>query len=352
MPGWDRPVNSCHGHGAISAGHPADAFGKLFRVLLSLLWGDQLVQVTQRKRWPIPGKLNLAICVVQIAAFAAVFWATSQATSWWQIGLLAGLFAILGNSIYSLVHEAEHGMLHPNRTANDLLGTVLALLFPAPYHLIRQGHLGHHLRNRSDDEAFDLYFDGEQPLWKWLELYGIITGFYWGIVVLSNVVVLFCPFVLKRRFFEFDRSSAAFMESLNPRYWRLIQLEAVAAVVLHTALVVGLGISPWRYLAVYFGFGFSWSAMQYVHHYGTERDVLLGARNLWLFAPIDWLWLHHNWHRTHHRHPTVPWLYLPSIGRQEDPQRGFLLRHYMRMWRGPRHTSEHVENRYSGRVIH
>jgi fatty acid desaturase len=138
---------------------------------------------------------------------------------------------------------------------------------------------------------------------------------------------------------------------LNPRYWRIIQLEALAAVAFHSSIVLMLGIPVWRYFAVYCGFGFSWSAMQYVHHYGTERDVLLGARNLWLFAPIDWIWLHHNWHRTHHRHPTIPWIYLRSVGEREDPQREFLLWHYLRMWRGPKSASDHVENRYAGRVI-
>ena len=48
---------------------------------------------------------------------------------------------------------------------------------------------------------------------------------------------------------------------------------------------------------MYGGFGFMWSAMQYVHHYGTERHVTRGARNLWLFGPIDLVWLNHNWHR-------------------------------------------------------
>jgi len=55
-------------------------------------------------------------------------------------------------------------------------------LIDAPYHLLRQGHLCHHQANRSDDEAFDLYFDGV----KWLKFYGIITGIYWVMVVLSN----------------------------------------------------------------------------------------------------------------------------------------------------------------------
>jgi hypothetical protein len=47
----------------------------------------------------------------------------------------------------------------------------------------------------------------------------------------------------------------------------------------------------------------------------------------------------------------VPWIHLPHIGRREDPERGFLPWHYLRMWRGPRRATDHVENRYAGRVI-
>jgi fatty acid desaturase len=305
----------------------------------------------EQTQFPIPARLNLSIIACQIAAMFALFHGAARATHWWQLALLTVTFAVVGNSVYSIIHEAEHRMLHPNPKINDLLGAAMALFFPAPYHLIRQGHLGHHQRNRSDDEAFDLYFENEKRSLRWIQLYSILTGMYWVMVACSNIVVLVCPFLLKRRFFEFNRPGAAFMESLNPIYWRMIRLEGLLAILLHTLIVWGLGIPPLNYAIVYFGFGFSWSAMQYVHHFGTERHVLLGARNLWFFGPIDWIWLHHNWHRTHHRHPTVPWVYLPRVGRDQDPAREFLPWHYLRMWRGPRCTDEHVENKYSGRII-
>jgi len=305
----------------------------------------------EHDRHPIPAVRNLLIIAVQLAATFSIFYAAACATAIWQVFLLAAAFGIVGNSIYSVIHEAEHRMLYPGRRVNDFLGAAMALLFPAPYHLIRQGHIGHHQRNRSDDEAFDLYFDGENVFLRRVQLYGIVTGAYWFVVALSNVLVLVAPFLFRRQHFEFNRPSAAMMESLNPDHWGLIRLEAALAILLHAAIVFALGI-PWlHYLIVYFGFGFSWSAMQYVHHYGTERHVLLGSRNLWIFAPLDWLWLHHNWHRTHHRHPTVPWVYLPRLGSSEDPHREFLLFHYLQMWRGPRRTEEHVENRYAGRII-
>lgn len=299
----------------------------------------------------IPSVLNAVVIAVQLAAIAACIQAARTVQTATGLLLLAAAFAVIMNSVYAVIHEAEHRMLFTRRRVNDAAGVVMALFFPAPFHLLRQGHLGHHMRNRSDDEAFDLYFDGEHPVWKRLQLYGILTGMYWLVAVLANVVVLAFPFVLRRENFEFDRPSAAFMDALNPRYTGVIRAEAIAVIVLHSALVWSLGIPLRNYAAMYAGFGFSWSAMQYVHHFGTTRHVLEGARNLWIWGPIDAVWLNHNWHLTHHKHPTVPWIHLPHIGRRENPERGFLPLHYLSMWRGPRKAGERVKNRYAGRII-
>jgi fatty acid desaturase len=301
----------------------------------------------------IPTRANVAIIVCQLAALAGCFYAVAHVDHWWSIGVLAIVFGIVMNSAYSVIHEAEHAMLFPRRRWNDLAGVVMALFFPAPFHLIRQGHLGHHLRNRSDDEAFDLYFEDDHPIWRWLVLYGILTGCYWIVVVLSNVVFLVAPFAINKKYWEFDRPSEALFESLNPRYRRLIQLEALSAILLHTLIVWAFGIHLLNYAVMYFGFGLTWSSMQYVHHYGTERHVTRGARNLWIFGPLDALWLNHNWHRTHHEHPTVPWKHLPKLSATEvvQYQRSFLPLAYLRMWRGPRLASDHVENKFSGQII-
>jgi len=104
-----------------------------------------------------------------------------------------------------------------------------------------------------------------------------------------------------------------------------------------------------HYLAVMFGFGFVWSAMQYAHHYGTVRDVQKGAMNLKTFGFLDRIWLNHNWHLNHHMSPTVPWCtcqLFPSRTRRER-----LVKAYLREWRGPKFSDEHVENRYAGKVI-
>ncbi|HET9301106.1 MAG TPA: fatty acid desaturase, partial [Candidatus Polarisedimenticolaceae bacterium] len=105
------------------------------------------------------------------------------------------------------------------------------------------------------------------------------------------------------------------------------------------------------YFAVMFGFGFTWSAMQYAHHYGTVRDVQKGAMNLRTFRLLDLVWLNHNWHLNHHLRPTIPWIYLPSLSATSET-RGSLLRAYLREWKGPQASTVRVENRYAGKVIH
>jgi fatty acid desaturase len=304
-----------------------------------------------RARNEIPSALNCAIILVQLAGIGMCLRFAQSTNGGWGMVALTVAFGVLMNSVYAIIHEADHRMLLSNRRMNDAGGVLMSLFFPAPFHLLRQGHLGHHLRNRSDDEAFDLYFDGEHPAWKCLQLYGTLTGFYWLVVVASNFVVLVCPFVLRRDYFEFDRPSAAFMDALNPQYQRIITIEALTTIALHVTLVWWLAIPVLTYAVMYAGFGVSWSAMQYVHHFGTTRHVLEGARNLWIWRPLDRLWLNHNWHLTHHKHPTVPWIHLPRIGRAENPEREFLPIHYLRMWKGPRKATDHVENRYAGRVI-
>ena len=304
-----------------------------------------------REFFRTPDALNAIIVIAQLTAIFACFYAASVIEAGWILALLAVAFALLMVSVYSIIHEAEHGVLFRPPSLNTAGGIVMAAFFPAPFHLLRQGHIGHHLRNRSDDEAFDLWFEGESPAWKWIQLVGILTGGFYAMVVLGNFVVLVLPFLLRRRWFGFDRPTAAFMEALNPKYARTIQLEAAGIIVLHVAIVWLLRIPILHYLALYAAFGFLWSALQYVHHYGTERHVTRGARNLWISWPIDKLWLNHNWHRTHHEYPTVSWLYLEKVGRQAGDDRRFLPWAYLKMWAGPRRAIESVQNRFAGKVI-
>lgn len=303
------------------------------------------------KEHRIPARLNLCIAAAQLLALLCLLWTAGRVTQWWAVGLAALGYGIVMNSAYAMLHEAEHGILHPQRRVNDFTGAVLTLFFPAPFHLIRQGHLGHHLRNRSDDEAFDFYFEGESRVWRFLQLYGILTGFFWCVILLSNVFAVFFPSLLRPKAYAFDRATSAMLASFNPRFLPLVRLEALAAILLHATLIWLWAIPLAHWFATLAGFGILWSAMQYVHHFGTNRDVVKGAVNLRTFRLLDWIWLNHNWHLHHHLSPTVPWLYLPRMTAEDATSPGSLLLAYFRMWRGPRLTHEHVENRYAGKLI-
>jgi fatty acid desaturase len=159
------------------------------------------------------------------------------------------------------------------------------------------------------------------------------------------------PTLLQPKYANFDRPTAAFLASLNPRFRWLIRGEALSVFFLH-GMIIWLENIPWsNYLIVLFGFGFTWSAMQYVHHFSTIRDVQMGARNLKTFFWLDALWLNHNWHLNHHKNPTVPWNYLPTLYAETESSRGNLFWAYLKMWRGPQPATERVENYYAGVVI-
>lgn len=303
-----------------------------------------------REALPIPARLNLVLTAAVLAALCALLWLAARGGAW-QLAACALAWSLVMNSAYALLHEAEHGILHPHRVVNDTAGALLALFFPAPFHLLRQGHLGHHLRNRSDDEAFDFHFEGESPLWKRLQLYGILTGFFWLVIVLGTALTAIWPGLLRLRKFPADRPTEALLESLNHRFLPLVWLESAAAVALHAGLILAWDIPLTHWMALLASFGFLWSAMQYVHHFGTERDVLNGARNLRTWRWLDALWLHHNWHARHHRRPTVPWIHLPALEEGPGEPRGRLFPAWLRMWRGPRFTRHRVQNRYAGRLI-
>jgi fatty acid desaturase len=313
--------------------------------------GSVSVPPASTSHFPIPARLNLCIAALQFGALAALLIIAGRVAFWPGVPLLALAYALVMNSAYLMLHEAEHGMLHPNRTINDLTGTLLALFFPAPFHLLRQGHLGHHVRNRTDDEAFDFYFAGDNRLWKHWAFYNILWGGFWLCIALSNLALPFRPRLWSPKAASFDRPTVALMESLNPRYDRLIRLEALGLFALHGALIAFAGVPLLHWAVIVGAFGVTWSSMQYMHHYGTERDVHHGARNLRTWRWLDVLWLNHNWHQRHHEQPHVPWIHLPHLERGPDAPRESMTRAWLRQWRGPKPAGERIVNPHAHRTI-
>ena len=108
------------------------------------------------------------------------------------------------NSVYSIIHEAEHAMLFPNRGANESFGILMALVLsrvstPALKDISAIIYETGQMMRRL------MYFNGDNVVWKFMVWFGILTGMYYVLVVISNVIAAFVPFILDRRHFKIDR---------------------------------------------------------------------------------------------------------------------------------------------------
>ncbi len=289
----------------------------------------------------IPQRLNLVLVVLVVAALTTLLLlATHLPLIWLPVG--CAVFAILHFTAYCLLHEAEHGLLMTSVRWNNAAGILLGLFFPAPFFLLRQGHLGHHARNRTDTEAFDFYREGENKWIRRFQMYGTLTGIWWLVVALSPLFVLLWP--LPRPFLPRDLPTQTLIRSFDPASLPWIRLQAIVVFAFHAALILG-GADILGYAAFYLAAGLLWSSQQY----RTPRQIVLGAKNVRTFAWLDALWLNHNWHLNHHISPQTPWTALPSV--PNDSVRVPMHKAYFEMWRGPVLTNETVSDPNEGQVF-
>lgn len=292
-------------------------------------------QTRRRSRYPIPASLNLALCVAQIGGSAGILIWASHTASLWQVILAALLFSYLMQMGFSLLHEAEHNKLHPNRTVNDGFGFVLAAMFPGSYQLMKVAHLNHHKVNRSDAELVDYIQPGESRWLKTCQYYALIHGLIWLSAPLVTLFIALVPGKLLSAFFNHAEGSAvsrylAFIQEVGASR---VRLETLGSLVLWWAFIAVAGITWEALIWCYAAFGFSWSSQQYVYHVRTPRHLIEGAYDLKLAKPLQWLYLNFNYHRAHHRAAGVPWLYMADLY-DEQPTRPYL-QTYLQLWKPP-----------------
>jgi fatty acid desaturase len=288
---------------------------------------------------PIPNGLNTAILIIVVAGAIALLWLGSYLDRWYEVLLVGIAFSYLMLTDYALLHESAHGNLHSNYLPNRVLGTIAGFLFPCPYSLLRASHQGHHLRNRTDYEMFDLYYDGDSRLVRYVQWYGILCGFFWPWIPLGAVLFSLCPSMLRARIFQRARSSSYLLGDIRTAEIRAIRLETLANIVLFAGLFWALNLRWQNTLVLYACFAFNWSTRQYVGHAFSKRDVVDGAWNLRHNRLMSFLLLHNEWDLNHHRRPDVPWLYLPKLGSPKAAERSYV-RQYLRLWTGPRLATE------------
>jgi fatty acid desaturase len=288
---------------------------------------------------PIPTRLNLALVIAVFGLAVFLLWLGSYVERWWAVLAVGVAYSYLLLTNYALLHEATHGNLAPSPWLNYLLGLITGALFPIPFSMIRTTHQGHHLRNRTDFEMFDLYYDSDWRLLKYGQWYGILCGLFYPWIPLGAVLFALCPGVLRTRIFRRARSSRHLLGDIRDREVQLIRVELLGIVAFFAAGAWLLELRWQNTLVLYACFSFNWSTRQYIGHAFSRRDVQEGAWNLRANPLLGWLLLHGQYDLNHHRHPEVSWYYLPRLTRSDDPRPSYLWQ-YWRQWLGPRRASE------------
>jgi fatty acid desaturase len=288
---------------------------------------------------PIPARLNVAITVAVVASAVGLLWLGSHVEAWYAVLAVGVVFSYVFLTNYALLHEASHGNLHPDTRVNYWLGFVTGAFFPMPFSLIRSTHQGHHLRNRTDFEMFDLYYPTDNRFLKCGQWYSILCGLFWPVVPLGAVLFAVCPAVLRTRGFRAARSSSYILGDIRTAQVRAIRGEVVMIAGTFVALAWLLELRLINTLVLYACFSINWSTRQYVGHAFTRRDVIEGAWNLRHNPIMTWMLLHGEYDLNHHRRPDVPWYYLPRLSPPGE-RRPSYARHYWRQWLGPRPVTE------------
>jgi fatty acid desaturase len=283
----------------------------------------------------MPERLNWLILGASMVATAACLWLASHAP-WWAALAAALAFALVNNTPFALMHEAVHGVGAATRRRNYALGLIAGWPFPTSFSMQRTAHLGHHARNRTDQELYDYYLPGESRTMRNVWLYGgNLLGAYWFCIPLSNALYLLAPGLYRSRLFV-ERIAPAmgfgpYVRDLAGLPPGVVWLEIAAAFGYQLLLWRILGLTWQGWLLCHWFFAMHWSALQYVDHAWSARDVVEGAWDLGVFAPVRWLSLNYHYHRAHHRQPSAPWTELPRLAAHDGQPTFWQV--YCSLWR-------------------
>jgi len=284
--------------------------------------------------------LNLFLLVVTTGSAMALQTLAAGVESWGALVLCGGAFAVTLVTLYTLFHEAAHGLAHPTPWVNRWMGRTLGVFFGVPFSFFRHGHLGHHRRNRTDSEMFDLYYETDNRLVKRLILWSILAGFFYVVFVLLGLALLVAPRPLIRWAKGLGMATNAYVIGSMPGdLLPSIRGEMVLILAAQGALFVAFGWRLESFLVLYGCHAVFWSAQDYARHAFSPRDILNGAHNLRRNRLVSWIFLNNNLHKAHHRNPRVSWLHLPGLVTEQEMGPP-LWKNYLRMLKGPELAAE------------
>ncbi len=283
------------------------------------------MQASLSREAAVPAALNLVLAVMLIAAnltLLLVMPALLESTS--PLLLLPAYLLLILATVphWATLHEAIHGRLLPWPRANEALGRLLAILFGAPYAVLRFGHLSHHALNARATERPE-FFDPTRRSWLGAALVyypRLLFGLYTVEAVSGPLSLLprrLLRPIVRRLFYEGDPEAAGMADRAERQLLatgrlRRIRLDALATLAL-VLLSLWLYGPWWPWLAgAFLGRAFLVSFMDNAPHYeGPLADPDQGY-DLRIPQPLGALILSSNLHGTHHRHPALPWTALQA----------------------------------------
>ena len=299
---------------------------------------------------------NVAVMAGAILMCCACMWVVSH-TSSLPLAMVAAIgFGLFNNTLFSLMHEAVHGMFHGKRSVNEFAGFVAAAFFPTIFPIQRLSHMTHHKNNRSSVERFDYYEADDFHFLKVAQWYSILTGLYWLFIpVFATVYALFGNLIPWQKLVATDgtlgrqTSAKPYFESLQLIPMWQIRMGFALTLCVQALMIWGLDLSLWGWAACYVAFGLMWSSLQYADHAFSPLDNIKGTWNLRVNGLVRLAYLNYHFHQCHHRDITIPWRFLPEAERPDDRSIAFKDMLYF-MWSGPRLTPgavipEHVSRR-------
>jgi fatty acid desaturase len=288
--------------------------------------------------FPVPQKLNFLMLCLALSCGILSLYVASHSDFSITIIPCAIVFSFAMVTNYALLHEAVHSKLLVNPRFNHFFGTLTALFFPTSFHLLRKNHLGHHLRNRTDSEVFDLVLPGDNRLFKQVQWYLILLGFFYPFMILSVFFIGLFPIFVKKLQTSNLKSAASMLSDLDEFTLKNIRKDLVLGVCFWILLAFVLDLRLLPTIVLYAAFALNWSSRQYVTHAYSKRHLIEGAFNLKASKMQSLIALKSEWELNHHRRPDVPWKSLPLVEIQIE--RSSYWHHYLMQWRGPKESVE------------
>lgn len=276
-------------------------------------------------------------------------WLLPRDASW---GWLLVIPVLLSNTWWAVIHEAVHGTLFADKSANRWAGRCHGVLYGAAFDLLRWGHLLHHALSRTRRERSEVYVAGEDDSTRFAVNYyfRLLGGLYWFELCGALIYLLPRPIILRaarQLGGEHNVVETLTAKLMEPATLRAVRMDGWLVIGVYAAAAALYGEYLWMLLLAVAGRAMLISVVDNAFHYDTPLEETRYARNLALPRWASRLILHFNLHGAHHLRPGMPWWQLPGYHRHSGAgYQGNWMAAILRQFRGP--IPEHRLQRQPG----